>query len=117
MTVNEAINSCDLGGERKILAWIPVSLKVDYVAGAGLSSLRKLASRCLSTSGKEGARAHGAPATLSQADKHVVDLESEHDKIEHGWTLRSFEGLPKCCAIPETYREASRDRKHAPASS
>lgn len=31
LAVNEAINSCDLGGEPKILAWVSVSFEIDYL--------------------------------------------------------------------------------------
>lgn len=81
MIVNEAINSCDLGGEPKILAWASVSCKMDYLSKCQSSQSNEvgfmvpehLGDRRVKNS--QGIRS----AQVRKARKHAVDPEGKQE--------------------------------------
>lgn len=83
LTGNEVINSCDLGGEPKILARVSVSSKMDYLAKGQSFQFNEAGFVVPEHSGKRKDKNFQGISSIqvSKAKKHVVDPEGEQEKL------------------------------------
>lgn len=118
LTGNEVINSCDLGGEPKILAQVSVSSKIDYLAKGQSFQFNEAGFVVPEHSGKRKDKNSQGISSIqvSKARKHVVDPEGEQEKPGNDSTPRALHELsqallPQICHRPclqtskSSYRE------------
>lgn len=115
MTVNEAINSCDLGSEPKILAWASVSFEMDYSAKCQSSQCN--GPRALWE--KKGQELDGHRQRSSEESRaHLAHPEDEQENRRNDQSPENRPGaLPQVPVSAQTYCEANGYyRKNIPAS-
>lgn len=86
MTSNEAVHSCDLRGEPKILARVSVSCKIDCLAKGQSFQFNEAGFVVLEHSGKGKDKDSQRISNIlvSKARKHAVDPVGEQEKLGNG---------------------------------
>ena len=86
LTGNEAIHSCDLGGEPKILARVSVSCKTDCLAKGQSFQFNEAGFVVLEHSGKGKDKDSQRISNIQvkKAKKHAVDPVGEQEKLGSG---------------------------------